>query len=114
MLGLTGKSVLTCKHGGIVRIDPAQDWVTIEGVPVLVEPDLLHRPIATCPQATPTTPPCTLTISVDEAVSYSALVSIDGKRICLDTSAGRTNWSLLAIVPFGVRETGQALADLGA
>jgi hypothetical protein len=111
---LTGKAVLACEHGGLVDIKSAQDWVKIDGVPVLVEPDPLHRPVVACPRMTPTTPPCTLTISIDESASYSALVSIDGRRVCMDSATGRTNWSLLTIVPYAVREAGQTLTDVGA
>lgn len=111
---LTRDAVLKCDHGGIVGLQPAQDWVTVGGVPVLVEPDPLHRPVAACPRVTPTTPPCLLTISVDEGASYSALVTIDGSRVCKDTATGRTNWSMLAIVSYAVAEPGQALVEVSA
>ena len=113
MLVLTKDALLTCAHGGVVGIVASQDWVTIGGSAALVEPDPLNRPIAACPMMTPTTPPCLLTVSVDEKASYSAFVTIDGHRLCLDGATGRTDWSKLSTVPFAVGRPGQDLVSCG-
>ena len=114
MLAITRDAVLKCAHGGVVHFDPQQEWVTIEGRAILVEGDPLGRRIWACPQATPVNPPCRRTISVNEAKSYSAMVRIDGKRICMDTITGTTDWSLLSVIPFTALEAGQQLVSLGA
>ncbi|MCY1125542.1 hypothetical protein OU426_01635 [Frigidibacter sp. RF13] len=106
---LTEKSFLQCAHSGTVGLDASQDFVTVDGVLALVKPDLLDRPIAACPHATPSTPPCTKTVAVDESPAYSAFVTIGGKALCKDTATGRTNWSQLNIVPFGVTSARQEL-----
>ncbi|WP_316204479.1 hypothetical protein [Bradyrhizobium sp. SZCCHNS3051] len=118
MLVLTGNAVLTCEHGGIVVLAPQQHWVRIGGRDVLVEGDPLHRPIAACPMTTPTTPPCLLTISVNEAASYSPFITIATKgdkarRLCVADTTGKTDWSKLASVPFSVRAPGQDFVSIG-
>jgi hypothetical protein len=113
MLVLTEDAVLKCAHGGVVRLDPQQHWLTIEGRVVLVEGDPLGRPIAACPHATPLTPPCARTVSVDKDASYSAWVSIDGLRVCLDTTTGATDWSRLGTIPYSVNSPGQELVTIG-
>ena len=46
---LTEKAGLSCAHGGRVGLEASQDLVRIQGVPALVRPDLLDRPIRACP-----------------------------------------------------------------
>lgn len=113
MQAITEDAVLKCAHGGVVRIEPQQRWVTIEGRAILVEGDPLDRAISACPQATPVNPPCRRTISVDEGKSYSSLVRIGKKRVCMDTATGTTNWSMLSIIPYSVLRPGQQLVTLG-
>jgi len=109
---LTEEAVLKCDHGGIVDIKRRQEWVRIADVAVLIEDDPLHRPVHRCPMITPTTPPCATTILVDEAKSYAAFVTIRGKgddarRLCLDTTTGKTDWSRIATVNYTVTRPGQ-------
>lgn len=111
-LALTEQSFLQCAHSGTVGLKASQDLVTIEGTPALVKPDLMDRPIAACPMATPSTPPCTRTVAVDDSPSYSSFVTIDGKALVKATATGRTNWSQLGIVPFGVTHPRQALLSV--
>jgi hypothetical protein len=107
---LTEDAVLKCGHGGVVRLAPRQHWVTVAGRVLLVESDPLGRPIVACPQMTPTTPPCLVTTSVDEA-SYSAFVRIDGRRVCLDRTTGRTDWAKLGTVSYSVMAAGQPFVE---
>ncbi|SNX70142.1 hypothetical protein SAMN05878503_10551 [Cereibacter ovatus] len=104
---LTEAAHLSCAHGGRVGLAASQDLVRIGRVPVLVRPDLLGRPIAACPHATPSTPPCLQTVVVDDAASYSGFVTIDGRPVAKATAQGRTDWSKLGVVPFGVDAAGQ-------
>lgn len=110
---LTMKAVVKCAHGGVVRNENSQDWVRVGGDPLLVEEDPLGRSIVACPMATITTPPCTATVSVDDA-SYSAFIRIDGHRVCLDRTSGRTNWSQLGVTPFSVTAVAQEFVASGA
>lgn len=113
MFVLTRAAVLKCAHGGVVENVASQDWVRIADDPLLVEDDPRGRSISACPMATITTPPCTATVSVDGA-SYSEFLRIDGRRICLDRTSGRTNWSQLGITPFSVTAVAQRFVQSGA
>ena len=113
MLILTKKAVLKCMHGGVVKNVTSQDWVRIAEDPLLVDDDPHGRSISACPMVTITTPPCTATVAVDDA-SYSTFIRIGGKRVCLDTTAGRTNWSQLGITPFSVSSVAQKFVASGA
>lgn len=106
---LTSKASLKCAHGGSVDLKPSQRWVRVGGAPVLVDPDTVDRPIHACPMATPANPPCGKTVNANGAASFSALVKIDGRGVCLDTATGMTNWSKLAVVPYAVISSGQNL-----
>ena len=108
---LTQDAVLKCGHGGVVRLDPRQHWVTVAHRVLLVEGDPRGRPIVACPQATPLTPPCLVTVSVDECASYSAFMRIDGRRVCLDRTTGRTDWAKLGTVSYSVTVPGQAFVE---
>ena len=113
MLLLTEDAVLKCDHGGVVGLSPRQHWVTVADRVLLVEADPDHRPISACPFATPTTPPCTLTITVDEAASYSAFIRIGGRRVCLDRTTGRTDWGKISTVSYSVTAPGQSFVASG-
>lgn len=112
MFVLTKAAVLKCAHSGVVNNKNSQDWVRIDGDPLLVEGDPLGRSISLCPMATITTPPCTLTISVDDA-SYSRFLRINGRRICLDATRGRTNWSQSGTTTYSVTTVAQQFVASG-
>jgi len=112
MFVLTKAAVLKCAHGGIVATKNSQDWVRIEGDPLLVDDDPLHRSIGGCPMLTLTTPPCRTTVAVDEA-SYSAFVHIGGRRLCLDGTKGTTDWSQMGTTPFSVALVAQKFVQCG-
>ena len=110
---LVSRSSLKCAHLGSVDLDPSQHWVKIDGAEVLVDPDTVDRPISGCAMATPANPPCTRTITADRAASFSGLVKIDGKGVCLATATGMTNWSQLAVVPYVVASPAQDFVAIG-
>jgi hypothetical protein len=112
MFVLVETSTVKCAHGGVVDIKPSQDLVFIEREPMLVEPDLVGRSISACPHATPSTPPCRNTIGVDDRPTHSSFVRIEGRRLCKDTTIGKTDWSQLGIVPFSVTDPGQTLVTV--
>jgi hypothetical protein len=113
VLVLTEDAVLKCAHGGVVKLEPLQRWLTIEGRAVLVEGDPLDRSVSACPHATPVTPPCRKTVSVDKDKSYSALARVGTLRVCMDSATGTTDWSKLGIIPYSVTAPGQQFVAVG-
>jgi hypothetical protein len=83
--------MISCAHGGQVRVAPGQTTVTIQGGPVLAVPDLLGAPIVGCAQApSPTTKPCTVVASVFPG-SWSMKVNVAGRPVYVNTLTGLTD-----------------------
>lgn len=104
---LTERSVLHCAHMGTVSLNPSQQWVRVNGASVLVDPDTVNRPVVACPMATLVNTPCTQTMTADRDASFSSLVRIDSRGVCLDTATGVTNWSQLLNTPYTVTSPAQ-------
>ncbi|EAR21760.1 hypothetical protein [Nitrococcus mobilis] len=103
---LTEDADLRCAHElGKVSVDASQGWVRVEGRRVLVARDPERCTISGCPNYGPTIKPCTTTLAV--RTGYSALVRIDGHRICLDTVIGLTDGTPPGTVQYQVRDSGQ-------
>ncbi len=99
MLLLTDQATLICAHGTRVENKPSQSWVTIEGRPVLIEPDPVGRSISNCPnKGGAGLIPCTATVNV--RTGYSTLVRIGSHAACLETVVGATNGG---VAPFEYR-----------
>lgn len=99
------ESVIKCDHDGRVTNRPSQRWVTIGGVPVLVEPDPPGREIVACPNFGPTIKPCAKTLKV--AVGYSGFVRIDGREVVLSHLDGFTDGTPPGLVHYRVRDPRQ-------
>jgi hypothetical protein len=112
-LALTEEAALHCAHGARVALEHSQDFVRIAGRPALVEGDLMGRTVRGCSTATITSPPCTLTVRVTDAPSHSAFVRIAGRRLCLGTAEGTTNWGNLTTTPWGTTAAGQDFVRVG-
>jgi hypothetical protein len=109
---LTTGADLRCEHiNGTVKIAASQSLVTINGQPVLVEPDPVGRPISGCPNVGATIKPCTSTLAVREG--YSDLLTINGRRVCLDTVTGLTDGTPPGTVPYKVKNPGQGFVEEG-
>jgi hypothetical protein len=105
---MTENAVVVCTHEtGIVGIVATQKLVRINSRRVLVEPNPVGRPIVGCPNAAPPSKPCLTTLAVQQG--YSGLLSINGKRICLDTVTGLTDGTPPGTVKYKVRTPGQGL-----
>jgi hypothetical protein len=102
---LTEDALVFCGHQvGKVTLFPSQQLVTINQRCVLVEPDPVGKPIVGCPiPITPTTKPCMTTLPA--FIGYSTLLTIDGRRVCLDAISGLTDG--VAPVPYRVMQAGQ-------
>lgn len=106
MLLLTQDAVLVCLHEmGVVDIEATQDLVSVEDRFILVDPNPESRAIKGCPNFAITIRPCQTTLSVKQG--YSPLLSIDGKRVCLDTVRGLTDGTPPGVVEYKVRHAGQ-------
>ncbi|WP_027345346.1 hypothetical protein [Hamadaea tsunoensis] len=98
-------SVIKCDHDGRVVNQPSQQWVTISGVPVLVDSDPEGRSIAACPNYGPTIKPCAKTLKV--AVGYSGPFTIGGKGVVLSNLDGFTDGTPPGLVHYKVRDPEQ-------
>lgn len=113
MLLLTLDAVLPCDHAtGIVGLVATQDWVTVEGRPVLLHPDPEGRPIAGCPNYGATIKPCVATLPVESG--YSGFVNVDGRRAALDAVTGLTDGTPPGMVKYKVRSAGQGFVGADA
>lgn len=109
---MTEDAVVVCTHElGRVEIVATQNLVRINGRRVLVERDPEGRPIVGCPNAAPPSKPCLTTLVVQEG--YSGMLSIDSKRVCLDTVTGLTDGTPPGTVKYQVRRPGQVLVAEG-
>jgi hypothetical protein len=106
MLWLTQDAVVVCKHeNGKVHVVPTQDVLSIAGRMVLVEKDPESRPITGCPNVGAAIKPCLTTLAVTHG--YSDYLTVEGRRICLDTITGLTDGTPPGIVKYEVRQPGQ-------
>jgi hypothetical protein len=102
---VTVDAVVKCDHDGRVGNVASQGWLTIEGVPVLVEDDPVGRTVSGCPNVGPTIKPCAKTLRV--ATGYSDWIRVDGRRVVLSTLSGLTDGTPPGVVRYTVRDPGQ-------
>jgi hypothetical protein len=102
-------SVITCDHDGRVENRPSQQWLTIAGIPVLVDHDPEGRKINACPNYGPTIKPCGKTLKV--TVGYSDWLRVDGHRVVLDNLDGLTDGTPPGLVHHTVRDARQGVVE---
>jgi len=105
---LTQSALLTCDHlNGVVdiKIEFCQDFVFIEGQPVLRWMDPEFKEIKGCTNAGATIKPCQVTLPVDQG--YSKLIFIEERAVCLDTITGLSDGTPPGIVNYRVCDPGQ-------
>jgi hypothetical protein len=102
---LTLESVVKCEHDGRVTNQASQHWVTIGGVPVLVDADPEGRAIVACPNYGPIVKPCVQTLKV--RVGYSDFIRVDGKRTVLSNLDGLTDGTPPGLVHYTNRDPKQ-------
>jgi hypothetical protein len=105
MQWVTQLARVLCGHDGRVANRASQPWVTVAGVPVLVDADPQGRTVSGCPNSGPTMKPCTTTLAV--AVGYSEWLRVDGHRIVLSHLDGLTDGTVPGTVHYTVRDPGQ-------
>lgn len=106
---VTAEAVIKCAHDGTVQNIPSQKWVTVDGVPVLVENDPEGRDITACPNYGPVIKPCVKTLKV--AKGYSTRVRIDGVPVVLSTLDGLTDGTPPGVVHYTCRDPAQRFVE---
>jgi len=110
MLWLTQDAVAVCKHeNGRVHIFATQDLVSVAGRKVLVEKDPESRPITGCPNVGAAIKPCLTTLAVTDG--YSEFLTIEGRRVCLDTITGLTDGTPPGVVKYRICSPGQDFVE---
>jgi hypothetical protein len=105
-LVVTRDARLVCQHElGKVTLVNSQQWVTVEGVPLLIDPDPEGRSINRCPNFNIAIRPCLHTLSV--RIGFSKMVTIGGKPIVLSSLAGFTDGTPPGVVEYLVRDPAQ-------
>jgi len=108
---LRDDALIVCTHElGKVGLAASQNWVRVQGRPLLVANDPEGRPIAGCPNLTVVSKPCTSTLKV--SIGYSRFLAIDQRPICLDTVKGSTDGQGGAY-KYKVNQPGQHLVTEG-
>jgi hypothetical protein len=102
---ITEKATVHCAHEGQVANKASQHWVSVGGVPVLVDNDPEGRSITACPNFGGIMKPCTTTLVV--AVGYSTWVTIGGKKVVLSNLDGLTDGTVPGTVHYMVRNPWQ-------
>ena len=108
---LTDQAQLSCKHHGRLVMVASQQWVKINGRPILVAPDPEGRLIVACPNLGPTIKPCTTSLKVSQG--YSGFIRIAGRPVSLESVTGLTDGTPPGIVRYLVLEPGQQLVREG-
>lgn len=98
-------AVVRCDHDGHVETKESQDWVTVEGTPVLRADDPERRDIGWCPSRGANIKPCGTTLNVEEG--YSELLYIDGQHAVLASLRGKTDGTPPGAVHYRVRDPAQ-------
>lgn len=108
MIGLE-TAQCSCQHAGRIAMKASQDWVRVEGVPILVKGDLDHREVALCQGGAELVgvKRCKTVVTVDDGKSHSHFVAIDGRGVVLSTACGTTDWSLISLAPWTMDQPGQ-------
>jgi hypothetical protein len=107
---LTEDAVLRCDHhAGVVKVHVTQDFVTVNGRRVLVEPNPEACRIDGCTNLGLGIKPCQLTFKVREG--YSDFLRIGKTPICLDTVQGLTDGTPPGVVHYTVDDPGQQWVD---
>jgi hypothetical protein len=102
---VTSNASIKCGHDGTVARVPSQVWVRVDGGPVLVDDDPVHRLVTGCPNVGPTVKPCTKTLTVTRG--YSSWLRVGGKAVVLSTLDGLTDGTVPGTVHYSVRSPGQ-------
>jgi hypothetical protein len=109
MRWVTARAVVKCAHDGTVQNIASQKWVTVQGVPVLVEDDPEARTITACPNYGPVIKPCAKTLKV--TAGYSTRVRIDGEPVVLATLDGLTDGTPPGVVHYTCRNPAQTFVE---
>ena len=111
MFFVTEDATIICKHPvGVVQNKPSQDWLTIVGRRVLIEPDPENRDINGCTNSAGVNVPCKIATNI-QMEGYSELIRVDGHRLCLDTITAFTSGQPPGMFKWVVVNPGQPFVE---
>lgn len=105
-------STVRCDHDGRIKNENSQDWVTLDGHPVLRAEDPEGREIDWCPNRGADVKRCSTTERVEKG--YSNFVTLDGKPVVLASLDGKTNGTPPKAVHYRVRDPRQRYVVVGS
>lgn len=107
-LWLTDAADVRCTHAlGRAPQAASQNWVRVDGAPVLVAPDPVGRPIGGCPNIGVGIKPCTSTLAM--RAGASGFVRIGGRPAVRGDLRGYTDGTPPGAVDYRARDAGQSL-----
>lgn len=109
-LAITEDATLRCDHLARLENKPSQELVTIDDRKILVAKDPEGRKVHLCPNLTPATKPCVISLVVEQG--YSTFVTIDGAAVCLSTIQGHTDGTPPGTVLYTVKDPGQTYVSI--
>ena len=111
MFFVTEDATIICKHpNGAVVNEPSQDWLTIVGRRVLIEPDPENRKIKGCLNNSAVNVACAIATNI-QMEGYSELIRVDGHRLCLDTITAFTSGQPPGLFKWVVANPGQPFVE---
>lgn len=104
---ITDRTDLRCDHGGsLTGVFSTAPFVKINGASVLVDGDLLLKPVAGCPNIGATIKPCNLTLTMSNG--KSSFIKINGRSVLLENATGITDGTPPGVVQYSVFLTHQS------
>lgn len=105
---ITEKTDLRCAHGGKVSgLFSTAPFVKINGASVLVDGDLLLKPIVGCPNMSATIKPCFLNLSMN--TGKSSFIKVNGRSVLLENATGITDGTPPGVIKYSVFLSNQNL-----
>lgn len=108
VLWLTDAADVRCTHKlGKAPQQASQEWVRIEGRPILVQPDPVGRSISGCPNIGVSIKPCTTALAMK--AGWSGFVTIDARAVLRADLTGFTDGTPPGAVRYEVLDAAQPL-----
>lgn len=107
-LWLTEQADVRCTHRlGRAPQHASQQWVRVQGVPILVAPDPVGRTIGGCPNVGVAIKPCQKTLPI--RTGESSYIAVDGHRVIRSDLTGFTDGTPPGAVRYEVLSPAQDL-----
>lgn len=107
---ITDRTDLRCDHGGKLNgVFSSDPLVKIDGASVLVDGDLLMKPVSGCPNIGATIKPCMLTLTMNSG--RSSFIKINHRSVLVDTATGITDGTPPGVIKYSVFMPNQGLVE---